>query len=449
MKFTKTHHYWALYSWSKSVYSLVISTAIFPLYYELITSSVQESNFFHGPEWSNMVVYSYNKTTSFLGFEWRNTVIYSYTIATSYLLISILSPFLGSLADSYGRRKRLLMLFLLIGSSSTSLLYFLTPENVALGLILSFTASVGFAGSYIFYNSYLPVIAEKSMHDKLSGYGFAMGYFGSALLLIFCLIMILFPENFGLENEFLAMRTAFLITGIWWMVFGFWAVFQLPKDRPKPIPSIKASIITPFSGLRAVWLELRSDKSLSVFLSSFFWYSTGMQTIILLASIFGAKVLGLESNQLITSILIIQFVAILGVYVFTKLGARIGTIQSITVGVGIWMGICLAAYFVQSAVQFYIIAALVGLVLGAVQSLSRSTFSKMVAEKGKNSTYFSFYDVIEKVATTIGMFSIGILEAITGDLRNAAIALTLFFAVGLIQIFRVIRIQKTSPADTN
>lgn len=449
MKFTKTHHYWALYSWSKSVYSLVISTAIFPLYYERITSSIQESIYFHGPEWSEMVVNSYIKTASFFGFEWRNTVIYSYTIATSYLLISILSPFLGSLADSYGRRKSLLMLFLLIGSSSTSLLYFLTPENVELGLILSFTASVGFAGSYIFYNSYLPVIAEKSMHDKLSGYGFAMGYFGSALLLIFCLIMILFPVNFGLENEFIAMRTAFLITGMWWMVFGFWSVFQLPKDRPKPIPSLKASIVTPFSGLRAVWLELKSDKSLSVFLSSFFWYSTGMQTIILLASIFGAKVLGLEINQLITSILIIQFVAILGVYVFTKLGARIGTIQSITVGVGIWMGICLAAYFVQSAIQFYIIAALVGLVLGAVQSLSRSTFSKMVAEKGKNSTYFSFYDVIEKVATTIGMFSIGILEAITGDLRNAAIALTLFFAVGLIQIFRVIRIHKKSASYTD
>jgi UMF1 family MFS transporter len=447
MKFSKTHHYWALYSWSKSVYSLVISTAIFPLYYKDITSSIQESIYFHGPEWSDMVVYSYNKTASFLGFEWRNTVIYSYTIATSYLLISILSPFLGSLADSYGRRKSLLMLFLLIGSSSTSLLYFLTPENVELGLILSFTASVGFAGSYIFYNSYLPVIAEKSMHDKLSGYGFAMGYFGSALLMIFCSIMILFPVNFGLENEFMAMRTAFLITGMWWMVFGFWSVFQLPKDRPKPIPSLKASIVTPFSGLRTVWLELKSDKSLSVFLSSFFWYSTGMQTIILLASIFGAKVLGLEYNQLITSILIIQFVAILGVYVFTKLGARIGTIQSITVGVGIWMGICLAAYFVQSAIQFYIIAALVGLVLGAVQSLSRSTFSKMVADKGKNSTYFSFYDVIEKIATTIGMFSIGILEAITGDLRNAAIALTLFFAVGLIQIFRVIRIQKKSPSN--
>lgn len=174
-----------------------------------------------------------------------------------------------------------------------------------------------------------------------------------------------------------------------------------------------------------------------------------MQTIILLASIFGAKVLGLESNQLITSILIIQFVAILGVYVFTKMGARIGTIQSITIGVGIWMGICLAAYFVQSAIQFYIIAALVGLVLGAVQSLSRSAFSKMVTDKGKSSTYFSFYDVIEKVATTIGMFSIGVLESITGDLRNSAIALTLFFAVGLIQIFRVIRIQKKSTSNLN
>ena len=430
MKFTKTHHYWALYSWSKSVYSLVISTAIFPLYYELITSDIEDSVYF-------------------IGFEWKNTVIYSYTIATSYLLISLLSPFLGSLADSYGRRKRLLQLFLFLGSCSTGLMYFVTQESIQLGLMLSFMASVGFAGSYIFYNSYLPVIGKKSIHDRLSGYGFAMGYFGSALLLIFCLVMILFPQNFYLDGELMAMRMAFFITGMWWMVFGFWSVYHLPKDNPKPISGLNAAIITPFTGLRKVWIELKRDKSLSVFLSSFFWYSTGMQTIILLASIFGRKVLGLESNQLITSILIIQFVAILGVYIFTKMGARIGTIQSITIGVGIWMGICLAAYFVQSAIQFYIIAALVGLVLGAVQSLSRSTFSKMVTDKGKSSTYFSFYDVIEKVATTIGMFSIGVLEAITGDLRNSAIALTLFFAVGLIQIFRVIRIQKKSTSNMN
>lgn len=430
MKFTKTHHYWAFYSWSKSVYSLVISTAIFPLYYEHITSDIEDS-------------------VCFLGFEWKNSVIYSYTIATSYLLVSLVSPFLGSLADSYGRRKRLLQLFLFLGSCSTSLMYFVTQESIQLGLILSFMASVGFAGSYIFYNSYLPVIGEKSIHDRLSGYGFAMGYFGSALLLIFCLVMILFPQNFYLDGELMAMRMAFFITGMWWMVFGFWSVYHLPKDNPKPISGLNSAIITPFTGLRKVWIELKRDKSLSVFLSSFFWYSTGMQTIILLASIFGAKVLELESNQLITSILIIQFVAILGVYVFTKMGARIGTIQSITIGVGIWMGICLAAYFVQSAIQFYIIAALVGLVLGAVQSLSRSTFSKMVTDKGKSSTYFSFYDVIEKVATTIGMFSIGVLEAITGDLRNSAIALTLFFAVGLIQIFRVIRIQKKSTSNMN
>ena len=430
MKFTKTHHYWALYSWSKSVYSLVISTAIFPLYYELITSDIEDSVYF-------------------IGFEWKNSVIYSYTIATSYLLISLVSPFLGSLADSYGRRKRLLQLFLLLGSCSTSLMYFVTQESVQLGLILSFLASVGFAGSYIFYNSYLPVIGEKSIHDRLSGYGFAMGYFGSALLLIFCLVMILFPENFSLDGEFMAMRMAFFITGMWWMVFGFWSVYHLPKDNPKPIPSLNAAIITPFTGLREVWIELKSDKPLLVFLSSFFWYSTGMQTIILLAAIFGAKVLGLESNELITSILIIQFVAILGVFVFTKLGEFIGTVQSITIGVAIWMCICFAAFFVQTANQFYIIAGLVGLVLGAVQSLSRSTFSKMVAEKGKNSTYFSFYDVIEKVATTIGMFSIGILEWITGDLRNSALALSLFFAIGLFQILRVIRIHKKSSSYTD
>ena len=429
MKFNKIQRSWAMYSWAKSVYSLVISTVVFPIYYEAITTSADSTSVF------------------FLGRYWENTVIYSYTIASSYLVISLISPFLGALADYYKRRKFLLVLFLFIGGISTSLMWVLTSSNIALALFLSFTASIGFAGSYIFYNSYLPIIAPKEQHDSLSGFGFSMGYFGSALLLIFCLVMITYPEFFGFADQTMATRFSFLITGLWWLVFGLAAVRIFPIDEPKKIGDFQSLFRNSFEGLLTVFQETRKEKFLKLFLSGFFWFSTGMQTIILLAAIFGAKVIGLDSNQLIGSILIIQFVAIFGVYLFTRLSKRRTNIFALLVGIIIWLLLCMAAYFVQNANQFYVVAGFLGLVLGAVQSLSRSTYSKMLPKTEDHSTYFSFYDVMEKLATTVGMFSIGILEWLTGDLRNSALALSLFFAIGLVQILRLQSFYKKSATE--
>jgi UMF1 family MFS transporter len=429
MKFNKIQRSWAMYSWAKSVYSLVISTVIFPIYYEAITTSADSTSVF------------------FLGMYWENTVIYSYTIASSYLVISLISPFLGALADYYKRRKFLLVLFLLIGGISTSFMFVLTSSNISLALFLSFTASIGFAGSYIFYNSYLPIIASKEQHDSLSGFGFSMGYFGSAILLIFCLVMITYPEFFGIADQTMATRFSFLITGLWWLVFGLASVRIFPIDEPKKIGDFQSLFRNSFEGLFTVFRETRKEKFLKLFLSGFFWFSTGMQTIILLAAIFGAKVIGLDSNQLIGSILIIQFVAIFGVYLFTRLSKRRTNIFALLVGIIIWLLLCMAAYFVQNANQFYVVAGFLGLVLGAVQSLSRSTYSKMLPKTEDHSTFFSFYDVMEKLATTLGMFSIGILEWLTGDLRNSALALSLFFAIGLVQILRLQSFYKKSSTE--
>jgi len=426
MKFTKTQRGWAMYDWANSVYSLVISTVLFPIYYEAVTK---------------------NETNSvlFLGREWENTVIYSYVIAASFLTISILSPYFAAMADRTGRRKVFMRTFMIIGAISTACMGFFTAQNPWLGLYLAFFASVGFTGSIVFYNSFLPVIAPKELQDRLSARGFSLGYFGSALLLILCLALVQMPETFGFTDAGIASRASFVLTGIWWLGFGLPAIQKLPKDEVKDFFEGKL-FWKSWEELILVFHEFRKIKTLRVFLGGFFWYSVGMQTIILLAAVFGSKVLGLESAQLIMTILIIQFVAIAGSFVFARVSERTSNLYAIKIGVAVWMLICFAAYFVQTANQFYIVGGCLGFVMGAVQSLSRSTYSKMLPPTEDHTTYFSFYDVMEKLATTFGMFSIGLLEALTGDLRNSALALTAFFALGLFQIFRVHGFEKKGAA---
>lgn len=416
-----------MYDWANSVYSLAISTVLLPIYYEEVTNS-------------DMKVH-------FLGADWKNTVIYSYVIAASYLTISLLSPYFAAMADRTGRRKIFMNSFMILGGVSTMLMYFFTAQNPGLGLALAYFASLGFTGSFVFYNSYLPIIAPKNMQDRLSARGFSLGYLGSALLLIFCLALIQMPEFFGLPDASSATRVSFLITGVWWLGFGLPAIAKLPKDQVKDYFEGKL-FFKSWRELLLVWKEFKTQKELRMFLSGFFWYSTGMQTIVLLAALFGSKVLGMESTELIVTILLIQFVAILGATIFSRISERTSNVFAISIGVGIWMLICAAAYFVTTSYQFYGIAASVGMVLGAVQSLSRSTYSKLLPETEDHSTYFSFYDVVEKMATTIGMFSIGVLEAVTGDLRNSALALTLFFAIGLVRMFKLHLIQQKTSIES-
>ena len=429
MNFTKTQRGWAMYDWSNSVYSLVISTVLFPIYYEAVTK---------------------NETNSvlFLGREWENTVIYSYVIAASYLTISILSPYFAAMADRTGRRKVFMRTFMIIGAISTACMGFFTAQNPWLGLYLAFLASVGFSGSIVFYNSFLPVVAPKEFQDRLSARGFSLGYFGSSLLLILCLALVQMPNTFGFADAGIASRASFVLTGIWWLGFGLPAIHKLPNDEVKDFFEGKL-FLKSWEELLKVFHEFKQIKTLRVFLGGFFWYSMGMQTIILMAAVFGSKVLGLESTQLIMMILMIQFVAIAGSYVFARLSERTTNLYAVKIGVAVWMLICFAAYFVQTASQFFLVGACLGFVMGALQSLSRSTYSKMLPPTEDHTTYFSFYDVMEKLATTFGLFSIGLLEALTGDLRNSALSLTMFFALGLIQIFRVRGFEKKGTAHSD
>jgi len=419
LKFNKTQKAWSFYDWANSVYSLVIGTVIFPIYYESITEAAGK------------------ETLIFLGFSFHNTELYSYTISLSFLIIALISPYLAALADSSGRKKDFMRIFVYIGSLACISLLLFTEDRIWIGLLGALFASLGFTGSLVFYNAFLPEIAEPSQQDRLSARGFALGYLGSSLLLIFNLLMIEKPEWFGISDAGTGSRISFFIVGLWWLGFSYYVFKHLPNGTKKETNGENNFLSKGYKNLRIVWDEFKGIPRLRRFLYAFFWYSTGVQTVVLLAALFGSKVLNLKSDQLIISILIIQFVAIAGALLFSRLSEKIGNIKALGIAVFIWIGVCIAAFLIDSANQFYMVGALVGLVLGGIQSLSRSTFSKMLPETKDHATYFSFFDVTEKVATMAGMLGMGLIESITGDLRNAALVLMTFFILGFIQLLRV------------
>lgn len=417
--FNRTQKAWAFYDWANSVYSLVIGTVLLPIYYEAITSDAGLD------------------TLHFLGMQFHNTELYSYVISFSFLIIAILSPYLASMADYSGKKTSFMKFFVYLGSLACMGLFLFDDTTIWLGLTAALFASIGFTGSLVFYNAFLPEIALPELQDRLSARGFALGYFGSSLLLILNLVMVQKPEWFAFENAGAATRTSFLMVGIWWIGFSQYTFKNMPNGTKKEGPKPKNTLLHGYEKLAEVWKEFMKIPRLRRFLFSFFWYGTGVQTVILLASIFGKKVLFLEAGQLIISILIIQFVAIVGALLFSRLSKKLGNIKALGIAVFIWIGVCISAYFVSDANQFYMVGATVGLVMGGIQSLSRSTYSKMLPETHDHATYFSFYDVTEKVATMVGTFSIGMIESLTGDLRNAALVLMLFFILGFVQLLRI------------
>ena len=417
--FNKTQRAWSFYDWANSVYSLVIGTVLLPIYYETMTKEA-------GLE-----------RMHFMGMDFHNTELYSYVISLSFLFIAILSPYLASLADFSGKKKSFMRVFVTIGSLACVSLFFFDEGTIWLGLTAALLASVGFTGSLVFYNAFLPEVAKPELQDKLSARGFALGYLGSSILLILNLLMIQQPQWFGIEHAGISTRISFLLVGLWWMGFSQYTFKHLPNKERKEGVQPKNMLAHGYQKLGNVWREFQEIPRLKRFLVAFFWYSTGVQTVVLLASIFGAKVLDLGSDELIISILIIQFVAIAGALLFSRLSGKIGNIKALGLAVFIWIGVCFGAYLVQDANGFYIVGALVGLVLGGIQSLSRSTYSKMLPETQDHATYFSFYDVTEKVATMAGTLCIGVIESVTGDLRNAALVLMAFFVLGFLQLLRI------------
>jgi MFS transporter, UMF1 family len=376
----KIHRSWAMYDWANSAYNLVITSTIFPAYYAAVTT-VKEGD---------KVL---NDKVSFFGLTLTNSVLFDYALALAYLIIAILSPILSSIADYKGNKKAFMKLFCYIGSIACCGMFFFKGNTLEWGIICFILAAIGYCGSLVFYNAFLPEIAVEHDRDRVSAQGFAYGYIGSVLLQLICFLFVLKPEWFGIIDAGFPARLSFLLVGVWWAAFSQITFKFLPEGTPL-IKNKKRSLIqNGFVELKKVWSQLQSLHVLRTYLGAFFFYSMGVQTVMLAATLFGSKELKLETSSLIAIILIIQLVAIAGAYIMARLSERYGNLYVLLGVVGIWMGVCIAAYYIQSAMHFYILAAVVGLVMGGIQSLSRSTYSKLMPLTHDTASFFSFYDV--------------------------------------------------------
>ncbi|MDC3300752.1 MFS transporter [Flavobacteriaceae bacterium] len=419
---------WAFYDWANSVYPLVISTAVFPIYYSSMASSFANIE--------GKIV--------FLGALWNPTTLYDYSLAFSFLIVAFISPILSGIADYTGDKLKFLKRFCLLGSISVISLFFFKGESTLwIALLCTVFASIGFWGSIVFYNAYLPEVAYPEQQDAVSAKGFIYGYVGSVLLLIFSLVLVQKPEWFGITDPTFAPRITFALVGVWWFGFAQITYKRLPKNELNQ-KSDKEYIWNGFLELKSVFKSLNSQSHLKYFLMAFFFLSVGVQTIILMAGIFGSEELGLPTFNLILTILIVQIVAIFGAYLFSKLSDRIGNISTLKITLCIWGLVCFIAFVLdkdQPNVDnyFYAMGIVLGFVLGATQSLTRSTYSKLLPETQDHATYFSFYDFTEKIAIVLGMIVFGLLIAITGSMQYSVLALAGFFFMAFLCLFKLKR----------
>lgn len=415
---------WAMFDWANSAFALVITAAVFPPYFQQVTDD----------------------NLTFLGIEMTNSSLFAFAVSAAYMLIAIVSPWLSGIADAGGRKMFFLRFFTTFGAlGCIALVFFDGMDTISLGVIGLVVGMIGFAGGLVFYNAYLPVIATEDNYDRVSARGFAYGYVGSVLLLLLNLAMIMKPELFGLPAEgTLPARIAFGLVGLWWIGFSQIPFKHLPKDLNKGSDKLATMAKQGWKEIKKVWFMLTDQKQVKRFLISFFLYSMGVQTVIFMATTFAEKELALPTSDLIMVVLLLQLVGIGGAYLFAFISERKGNVFSLAIMLVIWTGICIGAYFVQVKNEFFMVAAAVGLVMGGIQALSRSTYSKLLPEETTDTTsYFSFYDVLEKVAIVSGTFIFGLAELLTGNIRSSMLVLSFFFVLSLVMLLRL----KVKPAD--
>lgn len=414
---------WAFYDWANSVYSLVIASAIFPIFYDLIFDL----------SGSNYVI--------IFGTSVKSTALISFVTAFAFLVVAFISPLLSGIADYSGNKKGFLQLFCYLGGVSCIGLYWFDLSNLYLSLTFYFFGLIGFWGSLVFYNSYLPDIAFPDQQDAVSARGYSMGYIGSVILLIINLAMVMSVED---TEKLQMMRYSFVSVGVWWMLFSQYTYYYLPKGNKQGKKVTGDVFFNGFKELKKVWAQLKQNQTLKRYLGSFFVYSMAVQTVMLVATYFGAEEIewgegGAKQMGLIVSILLIQLVAVAGAVITSRLSAKYGNIKTL-IGINcIWAVICICAFFVTKPIEFYITAGFVGLVMGGIQSLSRSTYSKFLPETQDTASFFSFYDVTEKIGIVIGMVLYGAIDQIFGSMRYSVVFLTLFFLVGIFLLLRVNR----------
>jgi UMF1 family MFS transporter len=418
----KTVQAWCMYDWANSVYNLVITTTFFPIYFLGITKASFGED-----------------SVPLLGRTFKNSSLYDYALAFAYLAIALLLPILSSIADSQGNKKRFMQFFCYLGGMACMGLFWFEGANVGWGITCFIFAVIGYVGSLVFYNSYLPEIAAPEDQDRISARGFAMGYIGSVILQIIGFVLVIYFSGKG-DNTSGPLYT-FLLVGIWWIGFAQITFAKLPPSKPASEKLDLNFLKRGFIELGKVWTQIRHLSILKWYLSAFFLYSMGVQTTMLAATIFASKMLGLPTDKLIITVVLIQLLAVVGAFMMSRLSTRFGNLPVLMGVVLLWIVLCAAAYIMTSLKEsghnveyyFYVLAMGVGLVMGGIQSLSRSTYSKLMPETKDTASFFSFYDVTEKVAIVIGIFTFGYIDEVMG-MKNSVLSLILFFVLGFIAL---------------
>lgn len=413
---------WAMYDWANSVYNLVITTTFFPIYYLGITGDGNDAT-----------------KTDYIDFLWfkhiPNSSLYDYTLAAAFLIVAFSSPILSSIADYNGKKKSFMKFFVTLGSLSCIGFYFFNSHNLGLGTILMITATVGFWGSLVFYNSFLPEIAAPEDRDRISAKGFTMGYIGSVLLQVIGFVLVMMAAD-DAASQSKAVRITFVLVGLWWFGFAQITFKRLPNSIPAGKKNDRNILSNGFHELGKVFRQVKSMPVLWLFLCSFFFYNMGVQTVMLIATNFGKEELKLDTTTLILTVVIIQLLAIVGAIVMSRLSEKFGNFKILMFVILLWAAVCIYAYFLlYNKWQFFGVAAVVGLVMGGIQSLSRSTYSKLMPTTNDTASFFSFFDVTEKIAIVVGMFSFGFITHLTGSMRESILALMAFFIIGLLILY--------------
>ncbi|OUD36667.1 MFS transporter [Flavobacterium sp. FPG59] len=420
---------WAFYDWANSVYTLTIASAVFPIFYDALFAD--RSHYI-----------------DVFGMHLKNSALISFITAFAFLLVSFLSPLLSGIADYVGNKKAFMKFFCYLGALSCMGLYWFDLNNIYVGLLFYLLGLIGYWGSLVFYNSYLPDIAHEEQQDQISAKGYSMGYIGSVILLVINLLMIMKPKLFGIsgtdgEAAMKAMRYSFVMVGVWWILFSQYSYYYLPNGNKNSGHKVTRQVVfNGFNELKKVWLLLQENKALKAYLRSFFVSSMAVQTVMLVATYFGAQEIEWPTKEegtigLIICILLIQLVAVLGAFLTSRASSKFGNFPTLIFINCFWVLLCVAAYFITQPLEFYIMASCVGLVMGGIQSLSRSTYSKLLPQTKDTASFFSFYDVAEKIGIVIGMVVYGIVDQITGSPRLAIAILALFFIIAVILLNKV------------
>ena len=420
---------WAFYDWANSVYTLTIASAVFPIFYEALFAERDHY-------------------IDVFGMHLKNSALISFITATAFLVVSVMSPLLSGIADYVGNKKSFMKFFCYLGALSCIGLYWFDLDNIYIGLAFYFLGLIGFWGSLVFYNSYLPDIAFEEQQDSISAKGYSLGYIGSVVLLLINLAMIMKPKLFGItgtdgEAAMKAMRYSFVMVGAWWILFSQYTYYYLPKGRKERTEKLtKAVVFNGFKELKKVWALLQQNIPLRRYLGGFFVSSMAVQTVLLVATYFGAQEIQWATKEegtigLIVSILLIQLIAVAGAVITSKASAKFGNIPTLIVINSIWVVFCVIVYFIYLPIHFYIAATIAGFVMGGIQALSRSTYSKLLPETEDTASFFSFYDVAEKIGIVIGMCVYGIIDQITGSSRSAIVILGIFFVTAIFLLRRI------------